>query len=116
MLPKSDGGASGDEEEGLVLASLQRSPTYDRARTAVYRNAAGELALVDVGRISSDEQKQVLEKLIAAVEEDVEGFFRRVRQRFDAYEFLEFVFYYESKEFLNYASHLFVNLPELVWC
>ncbi|XP_042036050.1 ABC transporter G family member 32-like isoform X2 [Salvia splendens] len=87
MLPKStlcDGGASGDEEEGLVLAALQRSPTCDRARTAVYRNAAGELALVDVGRISSDEQKQVLEKLIAAVEEDVEGFFRRVRQRFDA--------------------------------
>ncbi|KAG6389549.1 hypothetical protein SASPL_151020 [Salvia splendens] len=119
MLPKStlcDGGASGDEEEGLVLAALQRSPTCDRARTAVYRNAAGELALVDVGRISSDEQKQVLEKLIAAVEEDVEGFFRRVRQRFDAYEFLEFVFYYESKEFLNYASHVFVNLPELVWC
>ncbi|XP_057799463.1 ABC transporter G family member 32-like [Salvia miltiorrhiza] len=79
-----DGGASGDEEEGLVLTALQRSPTYDRARTAVYRNTAGELALVDVGRISSDEQKQVLDKLVAAVDEDVEGFLRRVRERFDA--------------------------------
>ncbi|KAL1532459.1 ABC transporter G member 32 [Salvia divinorum] len=87
MLPKNtlcDGGASGDEEEGLVLAALERSPTYDRARTAVYRNAVGELALVDVGSITSDEQKQVLEKLIASVEEDMEGFLRRVRQRFDA--------------------------------
>ncbi|KAG6425013.1 hypothetical protein SASPL_115436 [Salvia splendens] len=55
----------------------------DRARTAVYRNTAGELALVDVGRIGNDERKQVLDKLIAAVNEDMEGILRRVRQRFD---------------------------------
>ncbi|KAL1552462.1 ABC transporter G family member 32-like isoform X1 [Salvia divinorum] len=87
MFPSNtlcDGGASGDEEEeGPVMAALQRSPTYDRARTAVYRNTAGELALVDVGRIGSDEQKQVLDKLVAAVNEDMEGILRRVRQRFD---------------------------------
>ncbi|KAL0394004.1 UNVERIFIED_CONTAM: ABC transporter G family member 32 [Sesamum latifolium] len=75
---------NGDEEEALVLAALQRSPTYDRARTALFRNVAGELSLVDVRRIKEQEQKQVLDKLVNAVNEDIEGFFRRVRQRFDA--------------------------------
>lgn len=79
-----DGGTNGEEEEALVLDALQRSPTNDRARTAVYRNAAGELSLVDVSRIKNDQQKQVVEKLVAAVNEDVEGFLKRVRQRFDA--------------------------------
>ncbi|KAL0312045.1 UNVERIFIED_CONTAM: ABC transporter G family member 32 [Sesamum radiatum] len=75
---------NGDEEEALVLAALQRSPTYDRARTALFRNVAGELSLVDVRMIKEQEQKQVLDKLVNAVNEDIEGFFRRVRQRFDA--------------------------------
>lgn len=79
-----DGGGGGDEEEGLVLAALQRSPTPDRARTAVYRNAGGELSLVDVRRIKNDEQNQVVDKMVGAVDEDMEGFFGRVRQRFDA--------------------------------
>lgn len=78
------GGASGDEEEGLVLAALQRSPTPDRARTAVYRNAGGELSLVDVRSIEKDEQGQVVDRMVAAVDGDMEGFFGRVRQRFDA--------------------------------
>lgn len=76
---------NGDEEgEALVLAALQRSPTYDRARTALYRNVAGKLSLVDVRRIKNDEQKQLVDKLVSAVNEDMEGFFARVRQRFDA--------------------------------
>ncbi|KAG6384510.1 hypothetical protein SASPL_155672 [Salvia splendens] len=56
----------------------------DHARTAVYRNTAGELALVDVGRIGSDERKQVLDKLIVAVNEDMEGLeFPKVEVRFE---------------------------------
>ncbi|KAL8521952.1 hypothetical protein ACS0TY_012197 [Phlomoides rotata] len=74
----------GEEGEALVLAALQRSPTYDRARTALYRNVAGKLSLVDVRGIKNEEQKQVVDKLVSAVNEDMEGFFRRVRQRFDA--------------------------------
>ncbi|KAI3468284.1 hypothetical protein Pfo_024947 [Paulownia fortunei] len=61
-------GTHGDEEEAIVLAALQRSHTYDRTRTA----------------IKNQEQNQVLDKLVGAVNEDIEGFFRRVRQRFDA--------------------------------
>ncbi|KAK6119467.1 hypothetical protein DH2020_046795 [Rehmannia glutinosa] len=77
-------GAHGDEEEALMLAALQRSPTYDRARTALFRNAEGELSLVDVRRFKNQEQKQVLDKLVNAINEDIEGVFKRVRQRFDA--------------------------------
>ncbi|KAL2236963.1 ABC transporter G family member 32 isoform X2 [Sesamum indicum] len=84
MFSRNTLSINGDEEEALVLAALQRSPTYDRARTALFRNVAGELSLVDVRRIKEQEQKQVLDKLVNAVNEDIEGFFRRVRQRFDA--------------------------------
>ncbi|KAL6524145.1 ABC transporter G member 32 [Orobanche minor] len=80
----SSNSTHGDEEEALVLAALQRSPTYDRARTAIFRNHVGELALVDVRGIKNVEQKQVLDKLVAMMNGDIEGFFRRVRQRFDA--------------------------------
>ncbi|KAL0330278.1 UNVERIFIED_CONTAM: ABC transporter G family member 32 [Sesamum radiatum] len=84
MFSRNTLSINGDEEEALVLAALQRSPTYDRARTALFRNVAGELSLVDVRRIKEQEQKQALDKLVNAVNEDIEGFFRRVRQRFDA--------------------------------
>ncbi|KAG8375511.1 hypothetical protein BUALT_Bualt10G0107400 [Buddleja alternifolia] len=81
----SNGSTHGDDDEAaLVLAALLRSPTHDRARTAVYRSIAGELSLVDVSRIRDDEQKQVLDKLVGAVNEDIGAFFSRVRQRFDA--------------------------------
>lgn len=77
--------SDGDEEgDALVLAALRRSPTWDRARKAIYRNVAGKLSLVDVRGIKDDEQKQVVDMLVGAVNEDMEGFFRRVRQRFDA--------------------------------
>ncbi|KAG6433487.1 hypothetical protein SASPL_105101 [Salvia splendens] len=58
----------------------------DRVRAAVYHNIVGELALVDVGRIGSDEQEQVLDKLIAAVNEDMEEVgleFPKVEVRFE---------------------------------
>lgn len=78
-------GPNGGDEEALVLAALQRSPTYDRARFALFQNLSGELALVDVGGgVKDKEQKQVVvDKLVSAINEDIEGFFKRVRQRFD---------------------------------
>ncbi|XP_051137169.1 ABC transporter G family member 32-like isoform X2 [Andrographis paniculata] len=89
MFPRkalSNGASNGDEdeEEGVVLAALQKSPTYDRAGMALFRNGAGELSLVDVRRINGIEQKQVLDKLVGLINEDIEGFFGRVRERFDA--------------------------------
>lgn len=78
-----------EQEEALWLAALQRSPTLIRARTSIFRNASGELSLVNIGKLKDQELKQVLDKLIKASNEDPEQFFRRVRQRFDAVD-LEF--------------------------
>lgn len=72
------------DEEALYLAALQRSPTYVRARTSIFRHVGGEISLVDVGKLNHEEQKVVVDKLVNAVSEDTELFFNRVRQRFDA--------------------------------
>ncbi|KAL9176954.1 hypothetical protein ABFS82_01G027200 [Erythranthe guttata] len=84
----SNGGGGGTDrgeyDEGVVLAALQRSCTYDRARVALFRSVDGELSLVDVRKIKNAEHKEVLDKLVGEIHEDIEGFFGKVRQRFDA--------------------------------
>ncbi|KAM3375327.1 ABC transporter G family member 32 isoform X2 [Capsicum galapagoense] len=77
-----ENGASKDEED-LVLASLQRSPTYIRARTSVFRGVGGEVSLVDFGKMKGEEQNEVLDVLINAINEDPELFFERVKERFE---------------------------------
>ncbi|KAI5669436.1 hypothetical protein M9H77_19289 [Catharanthus roseus] len=78
-----------DEEEALCLAALQRSPTYIRARTSIFRSISGEISLLDIDKLKNQEQRQVLDKLINSINEDFDKFFKRVRQRFDAVD-LEF--------------------------
>lgn len=73
-----------DEEEALCLAALQRSPTYIRARTSIFRSISGEISLLDIDKLKNQEQRQVLDKLINSINEDFDKFFKRVRQRFDA--------------------------------
>ncbi|KAL6517067.1 hypothetical protein OROHE_018027 [Orobanche hederae] len=82
----SSNGTHGDEEEALVFAALQRSPTYNRARMALFQNNVGELALVDVRGIKNVEQKQVLDKLVAMMNGDIEGVFRRISLEFPKVE------------------------------
>lgn len=76
------GGCS--DEEALIKAALQRSPTVFRARNSVFIGQDGEVSVLDVGKLKEQEQEQVLEKMVAAIDEDTELFFRRVRQRFEA--------------------------------
>lgn len=82
MSTRGENGASKNEED-LVLAALQRSPTYIRARTSIFRGIGGEVALVDVGKMKGEEQMQVLDGLINAINEDTELFFKRVKERFE---------------------------------
>ncbi|CAI9094421.1 OLC1v1030160C1 [Oldenlandia corymbosa var. corymbosa] len=78
-----------DDDEALWLAALQRSPTYVRARTSIFRNLSGGFSLVDVDKLNDQEQKQVLDKLVNSMNEDMGLFFKKVRQRFDSVD-LEF--------------------------
>lgn len=81
---KSDENGATDDEEALQLAAvLQRSPTDVQARTSIFRNIQGKVSLVDVGKLGDQEQKIVLDKLIATVTDDQEMFFKRIRNRFD---------------------------------
>lgn len=73
-----------DDEEALWLAALQRSPTYTRARTSIFRSHSGGFCLIDVAKLRDQEQKQVLDKLVNTINEDAELFFKKVRQRFVA--------------------------------
>ncbi|GJY65153.1 ABC transporter G family member 32-like protein, partial [Tanacetum coccineum] len=74
-----------NDKEALQLAALQRSPTFVRARTSVFRNFGGEFTLVDVSKLDESEKKVVLEKLVSSVNANPEVFFDRIRQRFDNY-------------------------------
>ncbi|XAR69336.1 Iron-chelate-transporting ATPase [Bertholletia excelsa] len=78
------GGDRADDEEALRWAALQRSPTYIQARTSFFRNVAGEVSMVDVGKLRAQEKDVVVDNLTSAVNEDTEMFFRRIRRRFDA--------------------------------
>ncbi|PWA13682.1 pleiotropic drug resistance protein PDR/CDR [Artemisia annua] len=72
-----------NDEEALQLAALQRTPTFVRARTSVFRNSGGEFTLVDISKLDEREKKVVLEKLVSSVNANPEVFFDRIRQRFD---------------------------------
>ncbi|CAL5429119.1 unnamed protein product [Camellia sinensis] len=73
-----------DDEEALRWAALQRSPTYVQARTSFFRNIAGEISVVDVGNLEVQEKTLVLDKLVSAVNDDIELFFNRIKRRFNA--------------------------------
>ncbi|CAM8960284.1 hypothetical protein QQ045_005472 [Rhodiola kirilowii] len=74
----------GDDEEALRWAALERLPTYARVRRGIFRNVVGEQTEVDVSELELQDQKLVLDRLVNAVDNDVEAFFDRMRRRFDA--------------------------------
>ncbi|XP_052209796.1 ABC transporter G family member 32-like isoform X2 [Diospyros lotus] len=84
LFPRRGENSAEEDEEALRWAALQRSPVYVQARTSFFRNVTGEVSLVDVCKLQDQEQKLVLDKLVAAVNEDVGMFFNRIRQRFNA--------------------------------
>ncbi|CAH9074142.1 unnamed protein product [Cuscuta europaea] len=83
-----NGGSS--DEEALIKAALQRSPTVFRSRNSVFiGQEGGEVTVLDVRRLQEPQREQVLEKLTAAIDGDIHLFFTRVRQRLEAVD-LEF--------------------------
>ncbi|KAJ0958836.1 putative iron-chelate-transporting ATPase [Helianthus annuus] len=72
-----------NDEEALQVAALQRSPTFVRARTSVFRSCGGEFTLVDVSKLDDDEKKIVLDRLVSTVNANPGLFFDRIRRRFD---------------------------------
>lgn len=74
---------SGDDEEALQWAALERLPTYNRVRKGVFKNIVGDLIEIDVHKLELEERKVVLNRLVQSVDDDWDRFFLRIRQRFD---------------------------------
>lgn len=109
-----------NDDEALQLAALQRSPTFVRARTSVFRNFGGEFALVDVSKLDAEEKKIVLDKLVNTVNSNPELFFDRIRQRFDNVDlkFPKVEVRFENLEidaFVHVGSRALPTLPNSVY-
>uniref|UniRef100_V5NXR4 PDR protein 5 n=1 Tax=Tabernaemontana elegans TaxID=761068 RepID=V5NXR4_9GENT len=73
----------GDDEEALRWAALERLPTYRRVRKGIFRNVLGDRVEIDVDQLQVQERKVVLDRLVNSANDDWEGFFDRMRRRFD---------------------------------
>uniref|UniRef100_A0A0D9VF51 Uncharacterized protein n=1 Tax=Leersia perrieri TaxID=77586 RepID=A0A0D9VF51_9ORYZ len=81
-----------EDEENLMWAALQRLPTYDRMRRAVFPTAllytmitakTPAVELVDVVRLASgDAARALVERLL---KDGTEHFLRRIKDRIDKY-------------------------------
>ncbi|KAK4784725.1 hypothetical protein SAY86_019093 [Trapa natans] len=76
-----------DDEEELRWAAIERLPTYDRLRKGVLRQVLDDGQIVhgeiDVRKLTIEDRKQLMEKILNVVEEDNEKFLQRLRERTD---------------------------------
>ena len=71
-----------DDEEALKWASLERLPTYDRARKGILNGDAGESREVDLRKLGFQEREKLLNRVIRQAG-DNEGFLRKLKNRMD---------------------------------
>jgi len=78
---------TGDDEEELKWAAIERLPTYDRMRrgmlTQIASNGRISREEVDVTKLGVQDKKQLMESILKVVEEDNEKFLTRLRARND---------------------------------
>ncbi|XP_074280493.1 pleiotropic drug resistance protein 1-like [Silene latifolia] len=72
-----------DDEEALKWAALEKLPTYNRVRKAIFNDMGGPAREIDVDKLGFDEKKEILERLVRIAEEDNERFLLRLRERID---------------------------------
>lgn len=72
-----------DDEEALKWAALEKLPTYDRLRKALLTTPDGELQEIDIEKLSYQEKKILLDRLIRVAEEDNEKFLLKLKNRID---------------------------------
>lgn len=80
---------TGDDEEELKWAAIERLPTYDRMRRGMLTHIASNGRIlhedVDVTKLGAQDKKQLMESILKVVEEDNEKFLSRLRARNDRY-------------------------------
>lgn len=80
---------TGDDEEELKWAAIERLPTYDRMRRGMLTQIASNGRIlheeVDVTNLGVQDKRQLMESILKVVEEDNEKFLTRLRARNDRY-------------------------------
>lgn len=71
-----------DDEEALKWASLERLPTYDRARRGILNGDAGESREVDLQELGFREREKLLNRVIKHAD-DNEEFLQKLKNRMD---------------------------------
>ncbi|KAH7542009.1 hypothetical protein FEM48_Zijuj02G0028100 [Ziziphus jujuba var. spinosa] len=78
---------TGDDEEELRWAAIERLPTYDRMRRGMLTQIASNGRVlheeVDVTKLGLQDKKMLMESILKVVEEDNEKFLQRLRGRND---------------------------------
>ncbi|KAJ7294134.1 hypothetical protein O6H91_19G003400 [Diphasiastrum complanatum] len=76
-----------DDEEALKWAAIEKLPTYDRLRTAVLKNVAGDgkvsVEEIDVRNLGFADRQHFIDKILHVTEEDNERFLLKLRDRID---------------------------------
>ncbi|KAK6152321.1 hypothetical protein DH2020_014956 [Rehmannia glutinosa] len=79
--------ADDDDEEELRWAAIERLPTRRRLGRSLLTNVLEDGTVkateIDVRRLGVDEKRQLMNKILSAVEEDNERFLQRLRSRAD---------------------------------
>ncbi|MCO5580507.1 hypothetical protein L7F22_034375 [Adiantum nelumboides] len=76
-----------DDEEALKWAALEKLPTYDRLRKGILQHVSNSGAIIhreiEISRLGYAEKRQLVEKVLQAIEEDNERFLLKLRDRLD---------------------------------
>ncbi|XP_047342131.1 pleiotropic drug resistance protein 2-like [Impatiens glandulifera] len=76
-----------DDEEELMLAAIEKLPTYDRIRKGILKQILDDgkvsHAEIDIAHLGLHDKKQLIDNILKVVEEDNERFLFRLRDRID---------------------------------
>ncbi|XP_074286370.1 ABC transporter G family member 32-like [Silene latifolia] len=71
------------DEAAVKWAALHRLPTCIQATTALFKNVSGDVSQVDITKLGKDDTSLVVDRLVAAFNNDPHLFFYRLKQRFN---------------------------------
>ncbi|KAI5057346.1 hypothetical protein GOP47_0027361 [Adiantum capillus-veneris] len=79
--------SSGDDEEALKWAALEKLPTYDRLRKGILQHVSNTGSMrhqeIEIRKLGLAEKRQLMEKVLHATEEDNERLLLKLRERLE---------------------------------
>ncbi|XP_065868540.1 pleiotropic drug resistance protein 1-like isoform X2 [Euphorbia lathyris] len=79
---REDGDDADDDEQALKWAAIQRLPTYDRLKKALFTTSKGGSTEIDVANLGTQKTRTLLDRLVQVAEADNERFLLKLKDRF----------------------------------